>query len=84
MVGGHPNLPSTTFEITGSANYSGSGTALAQINVPAPTYAITFGVVVDYVTPASQTRIPISSAVIIKISTYFAPPSPTHSQWQHR
>jgi probable HAF family extracellular repeat protein len=49
------NLSGASFNITGPANYSGTGAGFTVNNAPAGTYTITFAGVACYAVPASQT-----------------------------
>ncbi|MEK7399272.1 MAG: hypothetical protein AAB116_20220 [Candidatus Poribacteria bacterium] len=48
------NLDSASFDLTGPANYSGSGKSWSKTNAPAGTYTITYKPVASYETPSSE------------------------------
>jgi hypothetical protein len=49
------NNPAATFDITGPASYSGSGTSWSMSDAPTGTYQIVFGDVPTYIAPSLQT-----------------------------
>jgi hypothetical protein len=67
------NNAASTFNITGPATYSGSGTSWSQANAPAGAYTITYDPVTGYSTPASDTKTFVNSGETIAFAgTYNA------------
>ena len=58
------NLSSATFDITGPANYSGSGTSWTKTGAPIGTYMITFNPVSDYNTSTDSPKTLIEGGLI--------------------
>ncbi len=66
------NLDAATFDITGPANYSGSGRKWTKTRAPLGEYTIVYNDVSGYVTPESQTEILNKGEVINFTGTYRA------------
>lgn len=64
------NNSAATFNITGPANYSGSGTSWSQTNAPIGTYTITYSSILGYDTPANDTQILVSKGTIAFTGEY--------------
>jgi len=64
------NIPGASFNITGPASLSGSGTSNAYTNRPAGTYTIVWNAVSGYTTPPSQTLTLTSGNTITFSGTY--------------
>jgi hypothetical protein len=64
------NLADSTFTITGALTYSGSGTAWSTTNAPAGTYTITYGAVIGYNTPPSETKTLTAGGSVTFSGTY--------------
>jgi len=64
------SLAAATFTITGPASFSGSGLSATFNNAPVGTYTITFGPVVGYITPSSQTQTLAAGGTIAYTGTY--------------
>ncbi len=64
------NNSAATFNVTGPANYTGSGTSWSQTNAPIGTYTITFDSIPGYDTPASNTQTLVSKGTIAFTGTY--------------
>ncbi len=64
------NNSAATFNVTGPANYTGSGTSWSQANAPIGTYTITFNPIPGYDTPASDTQTLVSKGTIAFTGTY--------------
>ncbi|VVB86917.1 Uncharacterised protein [uncultured archaeon] len=64
------NNSAATFNITGPATYTGSGTSWSQSNAPIGTYTITYDPVSGYDTPPSDTQTLVSKGTIAFTGTY--------------
>ncbi|MBI4839219.1 MAG: hypothetical protein HY806_08810 [Nitrospirae bacterium] len=64
------NRAAATFTISGPASYSGSGTSMTATDAPPGTYAIIYGDVIGYITPASQTQTLAGGGSISFTGTY--------------
>ncbi|MEK6283988.1 MAG: hypothetical protein AABN95_26865 [Acidobacteriota bacterium] len=64
------NVPAATFNITGSSNYSGGGTLFSVNDAPPGPYAITYGPVAGYLTPAPETQTLNAGGAIFFAGTY--------------
>ncbi|MBI5196916.1 MAG: hypothetical protein HZA10_11445 [Nitrospirae bacterium] len=64
------NRTTATFTISGPASYSGSGTSMTATDAPPGTYAIIYGDVLGYITPASQTQTLTGGGSISFTGTY--------------
>ena len=70
------NLPSATFTIAGPQNLFGAGQSASFTNVPAGTYATTYGAVAGYITPTSLPQTLAAGSIISFNAQYIPAPAP--------
>jgi hypothetical protein len=68
------NLAQATFNLTGAANYSGSGTSWTQSNASAGQYTMTYNAVQGWTTPPSESKTLPSDGTIAFNGNYIAIP----------
>ncbi len=64
------NNSAATFNVTGPATYTGSGTTWSQSNAPVGIYTITYDPIPGYDTPASETQTLVSGGTITFTGLY--------------